>query len=79
MGYQFSILYKPGRDNNATNALSRVTDEHELRSLLSYPRWLDSDSLLDGFTSDPHLQKLMAALSVDPNSHPGFSLLHGKL
>ncbi|KAL4557540.1 hypothetical protein LXL04_035721 [Taraxacum kok-saghyz] len=79
MGYKFSILYKPGRDNTAADALSRVFETNELRSLLSYPRWLEGNSLLEGSEADPRLQKIISDLTTNPSSHSGFSLLNGKL
>lgn len=79
LGYNFSILYKPGRDNSAADALSRISDTPELRTLLSYPRWLDGGSLLEGFEADTHLQKPVSDLTNNPASHPGFSLTNGKL
>lgn len=36
MGYRFSICYKPGIENSAADALSRVMEGNELRTLVSY-------------------------------------------
>ncbi|KAL4586656.1 hypothetical protein LXL04_011298 [Taraxacum kok-saghyz] len=79
MGYQFTILYKPGRENSAADALSRVSEPPELNSLISYPKWHEGDSLLKGFDTDPYLQKLVSDLSTNPHSHPGYSMVNGKL
>lgn len=79
LGYQFTIHYKPGKENGAADALSRIGEGNELNSLMSYPQWLDGGSLLDGFDSDQTLQALVLDLTKDPDSHPGFSLSNGRL
>lgn len=66
MGYNFSILYKPGRDNSAADALSRVSEAPDFRTLLSYSCWLDGDSLLEGFEADSQLQNIVSDLQANP-------------
>lgn len=78
LGYQFTIHYKPGKENRAADALSRIS-EGELHTLLSSPTWLDGSHLQTGIESDPYLQKIITALHQDPLSKPGFSLTNGTL
>ncbi|KAL6550581.1 hypothetical protein OROMI_021069 [Orobanche minor] len=70
MGYQFTILYKPGKDNRAADALSRMHEGAELSALVTYPQWLDAELLTEGVESDTHLQKVIQDLSTNPLSHP---------
>ncbi|KAL4578162.1 hypothetical protein LXL04_014281 [Taraxacum kok-saghyz] len=78
LGYQFTIVYKPGCENRAADSLSRIT-EGSLQAILSAPSWLDGDQLLAGADRDPYIQKISNSLLTDPSSKPGFALVAGKL
>nr|GEV03683.1 Ty3/gypsy retrotransposon protein [Tanacetum cinerariifolium] len=79
LGYQFTICYKPGKENRVADALSHIPEVGELYSIVAYPQWLDGTHLLDGLKGDPQLQKIIQELTNDPRSRPGFSLVDGKL
>ncbi|KAL4562417.1 hypothetical protein LXL04_034620 [Taraxacum kok-saghyz] len=78
LGYQFSIVYKPGSENRAADALSRI-QEGELQNLVSTPTWLEGRQLQDGAESDPFIQAVTKSLASDPSSRPGFAMVGGKL
>lgn len=79
MGYHITIAYKPGKENRATDALSRIYEGSELLTLVSTPQWLDGHHLLEGYDSDPQIQKVISALSTNPMSYPKFSITDGRL
>ncbi|KAL4588404.1 hypothetical protein LXL04_001290 [Taraxacum kok-saghyz] len=79
MGYQFSIAYKPGHENRAADALSRIHEGSELLSMVSSPQWLDGKNLLDGYDSDAHIQKMIKNLNSDPFSYPKYTLIDNRL
>ncbi|XP_071718184.1 uncharacterized protein [Rutidosis leptorrhynchoides] len=79
MGYHFTLCYKPGNKNRVADALSRIHEDAELSSMLSYPQWFDGASLLQGYDSDTLIQKYIQDITVEPISHPGFTIVNGKL
>lgn len=79
MGYHFSIQYKPGRENRAADALSRIHEGSGLLTMVSTPQWLDGNNHLDGYDSDPKLQKILNSLLENPLSYPKFSIQNGRL
>lgn len=82
IGYRCSICYKRSicyKQNRAADALSRVHEGAELSQMLSYPQWLDGDTLCDGYDSDPQLQKIIQSLTSQPSSYPHFRLTNGRL
>ncbi|XP_071739339.1 uncharacterized protein [Rutidosis leptorrhynchoides] len=79
MGYQFNIFYKPGKENRAADSLSRIHEGAELTSMISYPQWLDGNTLTEGYETDSRIQKLLQAVTDQPSSHPSYSVINGKL
>ncbi|KAJ9547082.1 hypothetical protein OSB04_019625 [Centaurea solstitialis] len=79
LGYQFDILYKPGRENRAADALSRRAEDGELSSLTSGPVWVQGTQLMEEVRTDPGLQLIIRDLSTNPKSHPGYTVKHGVL
>lgn len=79
LGYSIAIVYKPGPENKAADALSRILEEGELNGLISFPVWLDGLELAQEVDSDPHLQRVITDLQQDPSSRPGFVYKHGIL
>ncbi|KAL4569307.1 hypothetical protein LXL04_024943 [Taraxacum kok-saghyz] len=78
LGYQFTITYKPGKDNRVADSLSRIQDG-ELHMAVSTPLWLDNDKLLTGSDQDPYIQRVTKALLADPLSYPSLSLNNARL
>lgn len=79
LGYSFDIVYKPGPENKAANALSRIPKEGELNGLMCFPVWLDGLELTHEVGNDPYLQKVITDLQQDPSSRAGFVHKHGIL
>ncbi|GJV84737.1 retrotransposon-related protein [Tanacetum coccineum] len=85
MGYQFSICYKPGKENRAADALSRIYEGTELRTMISYPQWLDEGKLyhkgrLVISASSPWIPKLLVEFHNSPSGgHSGFYRMYRRL
>ncbi|MCH82079.1 enzymatic polyprotein, partial [Trifolium medium] len=79
LGYQFEVKYKPGLENKAADALSRCYDDMEFKTLMSYPTWLDSKSLLDEIAADTDIQKLIQEILKNPAAKPGYCVKNGVL
>lgn len=78
LGYDFEIQYKPGLDNKAADALSRMAPGPYL-NVLSTPNLLDVELIKLELQVDEYLTKIMTDLKQDPDSHPKFSLQQGDL
>lgn len=78
MGYEFDIKYRPGLENRATDALSRISSPVEL-SALTIPEMLDVQKISAQVDGDPLLSKLKQELQANPDSHPRYSLEQGRL
>jgi hypothetical protein len=79
LGYQFEVKYKPGVDNKVADALSRCHGEAELKTIVSYPTWLDGKLLLDEVSQDPYIQKIITDVMANNNKKPGFEVRQGIL
>jgi hypothetical protein len=79
VGLQFKVIYKPGSTNLAADALSRHPQPPIQLNAVSYcsPSWLAE--VAAGYTTDPVSRALVQELSVDPGSHPPYSLINGIL
>lgn len=73
------VIYKPGSTNLKADALSRHSQPPLQLNAVSYcsPTWLAE--VAAGYTSDPVSRALVQELSVDPESHPPYSLINGVL
>nr|KYP71834.1 Retrotransposable element Tf2 [Cajanus cajan] len=71
-----AVIYKPGPQNKAADALSRSKEEVELQVLVSKPEWLDSSMVQEEIHHDSYLQGVVSDLHKDPTSRPGFSIKH---
>lgn len=80
MGYQFEVVYKPGPDNKAADALSRkFISSVELSTISISPYWVDFPKIREELGSDSELEALRNALQSDPSSLPNYSLRDGLL
>ncbi|XP_014499236.1 uncharacterized protein LOC106760296 [Vigna radiata var. radiata] len=82
MGYDFEIVYKKGSTNRVVDALSR-RDEGEMEEgelqLISRPFWHDFNDILREVEEDVALQKVIADLKQDSNSHGAYTLENERL
>lgn len=84
LGFDYSIVYKCGKDNPAADALSRkgelqhsvdpIATIHALSCVTS--SWLDEVKL--SWTTDNHIQQLITELQSG-QAHSGYALEHGIL
>lgn len=65
LGYDYEIRYKPGRENNAADALSRIADSPSLDALFSSDTSL-WDSLRLAATTHPYLIRIGKLATDDP-------------
>ncbi|PNY17867.1 hypothetical protein L195_g014621, partial [Trifolium pratense] len=78
LGYDFDIIYKPGRLNNGADALSRV-NEGEVCQFVSSVHWQDEDMLKSEVHEDPQLKQIIEALQQDAQAKPGYEYKNGVL
>ena len=73
LGYDYEIIYKKGKDNRVSDALSRQFEEEStlLAISLPIPDWIE-EARREWF-SHPGLSQLISQLQVDPNSSKGYS------
>ena len=79
LGYQFEVIYKPGLENKAADSLSRMFEEAELKSITSFPLWLQMQQVQQEVREDEQLKRVINDIESDPNTHPGFSMQRGVL
>ncbi|MCH84611.1 hypothetical protein A2U01_0005443, partial [Trifolium medium] len=79
LGFDFDIVYKPGKLNRGADALSRIQEGGELCYVTSCLQWKDEEVLKAEFAQDPQLQKIVSDLLNDANSHPGFVYKQGRI
>lgn len=79
LGYHFEVVYKPGPENKAADALSRIHEEVELKGITSFPICLQEQQIQHEVRNDPYLQKVVTDLQQNPTSQPGFQLIKGRL
>jgi hypothetical protein len=77
LGYDFDIVYKPGKLNRGADALSRIHEE--LSYVTSCLQWKDEEVLRSEFEHDPQIQKIVSDLMSNVDAHPGFVYKHGVL
>jgi len=76
-GLQYRVVYKPDTSNSAADALSHHPNPpSQLQALsISTLAWLAD--VTASYASNPESTKLLQELSVNPHSHPPFTLHHG--
>jgi hypothetical protein len=66
LGYDYEITYKPGRDNNAADALSRVMGSLRLNTL-----FVSHTSLWDTIKTEARTNPYMMIISDKATANPG--------
>jgi hypothetical protein len=75
LGFDFDIKYKPGKENNVADALSRQMQYNTITTV-QCEAW---EGLEEEVQQDEKLRGLVQALVGDPLSHPGYRLKGGRL
>ena len=78
LGFDFEIVYKPGLENKAADALSRIVGVKELFAV-SVVQALQLEEIASEVDKDQGLQRLIAEWKEDPAKHPDFVLVQGRL
>ena len=78
LGYDFTIQYKPGKDNTVADALSRLPLEMTLATL-SILFVLDFKELDDQVAHDPFLANIMTVIASDQATYPHFTKVDNTL
>ncbi|TYK04949.1 ty3-gypsy retrotransposon protein [Cucumis melo var. makuwa] len=82
LGYDFEILYQPGLQNKAADALSRLkTTEEQPKELavMSALGIIDLEVVLKEVEDDPELQRLIEAVQKDPERYAKYQRSNDKL
>jgi len=79
LGLQYRIVYHPGSENRAVDALSRQPDPPAVCLAVTslVPNWLQA--VLASYSQDPMAQELLSKLALDPSSVPRYTLQSGLL
>ncbi|KAM0014322.1 putative nucleotidyltransferase, Ribonuclease H [Helianthus debilis subsp. tardiflorus] len=77
LGFDFDIVYRPGTQNSAADALSRVPSGHLLAISAPVPSLLHD--LSNAAKSDPEFTDLMHRCTADPLNFPEYTLKDGLL
>ncbi|KAJ7949788.1 Ty3/gypsy retrotransposon protein [Quillaja saponaria] len=78
MPYDFTILYRAGKENKGADSLSRQPQQIDLFTLVM-PVALDLIDLQKALKVDPHTRMIMETLQSDPKAVPHFSISGHKL
>ena len=79
LGLQYRIVYRPGSDNRAVDALSRHPAPMASCAAVStlVPSWISA--VVASYAQDPSAQSMIAKLALDPVAVPNFTLQSGVL
>ncbi|TYK02034.1 transposon Tf2-1 polyprotein isoform X1 [Cucumis melo var. makuwa] len=73
LGYSFGVVYKPGLENKAADALSRVPPTIHLNQL-SAPALIDLGKIQEEVENDPKLKEIRSIVEQDPEEFPNFTV-----
>ena len=71
LSYNFDIQYKPGKDNTAADALSRLPAEMTFATI-STPFVLDFEDIANQVAEDPYLTNIIKVIVENPAAYPHF-------
>jgi hypothetical protein len=76
MGYNYKIEYKEGKENKATDALSRRPQEESVSALsIAIPLWIHD--VQASYVADPKCKEIEEHLHIKPDSMPNFTMTNG--
>lgn len=78
LGYDFEILYQPGLQNKAADALSRMEQPVELNSMTT-TEIVDVELICEEAKSDEELQKITRRLERNTNEEQKYQWVNGRL
>ncbi|TYK14310.1 ty3-gypsy retrotransposon protein [Cucumis melo var. makuwa] len=78
LGYSFEVVYKPGLENKATDALSRLPPTVHLNQLLA-PALIDLAKIQEEVENDSKLKEIRSIVEQDPEEFPNFTVHQGVL
>ncbi|MCH80266.1 transposon Tf2-1 polyprotein [Trifolium medium] len=79
LGYDFEIVYKQGRLNKGADALSRIHEGGEIKTMISQSKWIQEEQVKTENQQDGKIQRIIVDLQQDPESWPGYEYIHGML
>nr|ADB85290.1 putative retrotransposon protein [Phyllostachys edulis] len=78
LGYNYKVEYKRGRENKATDALSRVRYNDQVVAISAVtPVWILE--VLASYEGDEKCRDLITQISISPTAQPNYSLKNGIL
>ncbi|KFK28310.1 hypothetical protein AALP_AA8G499800 [Arabis alpina] len=78
LGFNFDIHYKPGLENKAADALSRVEGLPQLYAL-SVPAAIQLEEINEEVDRNPVSKKIKEEVLLDASTHSGYSVVQGRL
>ncbi|KFK23310.1 hypothetical protein AALP_AAs43195U000200 [Arabis alpina] len=78
LGFDFDIVYKPGLENKAADALSRREVMPQLFAL-SVPAAIQLEMITAEVDKDAESRKIKEEVLGDVDAHPGYSVVQGRL
>ena len=76
--FDFTIVYKAGKENQGADALSRRPQPVEFLAL-ALPVNIDFLNLQEALLKDPYTKDILNSIRQDPTNHPGFYFSGNKL
>lgn len=75
LGFDYTVVYKKGKENYAADALSRLHEDSELSTMVHYAKPLWKGELAASQINENVVQQIMTALLIDPQNKPDYSLV----